>query len=93
MDTNTKLLLISLFAIAVSFVYVFTRVLAVWCEHHLTRHNLVVASKNKRNAYYLALAEREAAYAADEPDSVEIIDEQEAQPEQQPEPFALANAA
>lgn len=58
MSVETKLLLICCVAGASALVYAVTRVLGTWFEHHIQRHDLIVASKQKRLEYYKALAER-----------------------------------
>lgn len=61
MSLETKLLLIVMCILAFSLVMAVGRVLAAWAEHHLARHDLIVASKQKRLDYLRSLAEREKA--------------------------------
>lgn len=86
MDVDTKLLLICLIAIAGSFVFAVMRILGVWCEHHIQRHDLIVASKQKRREYFIALAERNKA----EVEETVIIEEDSGEAPLEAAPLAQA---
>ena len=84
MTVETKLLIISFIAGASTLVYVVTRVLGTWFDHHLERHNLIVASKLRRLEYYQALAAR------DNPEENVIVEDEE-QPSEQAQAPAPPN--
>lgn len=87
MSTETKLMLAVAAVLVYALAYAFTRVLSAWSEHHLSRHDLIVASKQRRLDYLRAVAERrqlEEAEEAEGNDTVIIDDD---------EPAELAQAA
>lgn len=63
MSIETKLLLLAVAAIGYCLVLGVMRVLGAWCDHHLSRHDLIVESKRRRLEYRIALAERDRAHA------------------------------
>ena len=66
MDLETRMLVICLTALAVGFVMGVTKVLGAWAEHHISRHDLIVESKQRRIAYFNAVAERRGELNGDE---------------------------
>jgi hypothetical protein len=90
MSVETKLMLMCLLLLAAAFVYGVMKVLGAWVEHHLTRHDLIVESKQRRIDYRRALAERDRELMEAEmaEDQSNVIIEEEAADEP-----ALAQAA
>ena len=59
MPLETKLLLLCLGVLAFGFVLSVTRVLGAWAEHHISRHDLIVESKQRRYDYLKAIYDRD----------------------------------
>lgn len=82
MDPQTKVALLCLIALGLCFVTGVLRVIGTWYEHHVARHDLVVASKQRRYDYLKAVAERDRAIMAMEEeamtDSIIIEDDEPA---------------
>lgn len=68
MDPKTNVVLICLILLGFALVLGVLRVLGAWYEYHITRHNLIVASKQRRYDYLKALAERDRELMALEGD-------------------------
>lgn len=59
MDVQTKLMLICLTLFGLALVYGVLKVSASWFEHHVSRHNLIVKSKQRRYDYLKAKHDRD----------------------------------
>jgi len=59
MTFQTKLLMMALTLLAGGFALAYLRVLGAWANHHVSRHDLIAASRRRRNDYLKSLAERE----------------------------------
>jgi|GEM_PF-2351396 len=59
MPLETKLMLLCLAVLAVGLVLSVTRVLGAWAEHHISRHDLIVESRQRRHEYLKAMHERD----------------------------------
>ncbi|MGB0767742.1 MAG: hypothetical protein ACPGYV_08520 [Phycisphaeraceae bacterium] len=66
MSIETKLLLTCLGLLGFGLVLAVTRVLGAWTEHHVSRHNLIVESKQRRYDYLKAVYDRDQAISAAE---------------------------
>lgn len=79
MDVQTKLMLICLAVLGFTLVLGVLRVTAAWYEHHVSRHDLITESKQRRYDYLKAkhALERESLDIEDDAMSSVIIDDDE----------------
>jgi len=91
MPLETKLILMVAVALACTLAYAVLRVLCVWSEHHITRHDLIVESRRRRSKYFSAVAKRNRH--GDHGGNVIIDDDEEDGEEVFAEPAELAQAA
>ena len=81
MDEQTKITLLCLTLLGLTLVIGVLRVLGAWYDHHVTRHNLIVESKQRRYDYFKAIAEREReALAMEEEEAMDSIVIEEDEP-------------
>ena len=82
MQPETKILFLCLATLAACLVLAITKVLGAWADHHITRHDLVVESKQKRLDYYNAVADmmHDAAQGDHSDGNATVIIEDDEQP-------------
>lgn len=71
MTFGTKLMLLALAVIGFALVTAVMRVLGNWSDQAIRKHDLIVESRQRRFAYYDALAERKGLSNS----TVEVLDE------------------
>eukprot|EP00752_Nemacystus_decipiens_P016829 g15061.t1 len=82
MDPQAKIMLLCFSLLGLALVLGVLRVMGAWYEHHVSRHDLIVESKQRRYDYLKAVADREReVLAMEEEAAMESIIIEEDEPE------------
>ena len=82
MTPETKMLVLFFVAMIGLLIYAVGRIVSTWCDHHISRHDLIVESKRRRLDYLRAVAEREQELHAEEAEGNASVMIEPAEPEE-----------